>query len=59
MRVTWNDKKTVLAINFAAKGDDKSQVVVQHSKLPNARSAAKMKKYWGEALDRMKSLLEE
>ena len=59
MRVTWNDKKTILAINFAAKGDEKSQVVVQHSKLPNARSAAKMKKYWGEALDRLKSLIEK
>jgi uncharacterized protein YndB with AHSA1/START domain len=59
MRVTWNDRKTSLEISFLPKGEDKSQVVVQHSKLPDARAAAKMKKYWGEALDRLRTLLEK
>jgi uncharacterized protein YndB with AHSA1/START domain len=59
MRVTWNDRKTSLEINFYPKGEDKSQVVVQHSKLPDARAAARMKKYWGEALDRLRALLEK
>ena len=59
MRATWNDRKTTLEINFYPKGDEKSQVVVQHSKLPNAKSAAKMKKYWGEALDRLRALIEQ
>lgn len=59
MRVTWNDKKTVLAITFLSKGDNKSQVVVQHSKLPNAKSAATMKKFWGEALDRLRGVVEK
>lgn len=58
MRVTWKDGKSSLEINFYAKGDDKSQVAVQHSKLPDAKSAAKMKTYWGQALDRLRELLE-
>ena len=41
MRVTWNDRKTSLEINFYPKIEDKSQVVVQHSKLPHAKAAAK------------------
>lgn len=57
MRVTWNDVKTSLEISFYPKGDDKSQVVVQHSKLPNAKAAATMKTYWGKALDRLRTLL--
>jgi len=59
MRATWNDRKTTLEINFYPKGDEKSQVVVQHSKLPDAKSAAKMKRYWGEALDRLRALIEQ
>ncbi len=59
MRVSWNDKKTSLEINFYPKGPDKSQVVVQHSKLPDARSSAKMKTYWGKALDRLRASLEK
>jgi len=59
MRVTWNDNKTSLEINFYPKEADKSQVVVQHSKLPDAKSSARMKSYWGKALDRLRSSLEE
>ncbi len=59
LRVTWNDVKTSLEISFIAKGDDKSQVVVQHSKLPNARASATMKTYWGKALDRLRASLEK
>ena len=59
MRVTWNDVKTSLEISFVAKGDDKSQVVVQHSKLPNAKASTTMKTYWGKALDRLRASLEK
>jgi hypothetical protein len=55
MRFTWKDGKTILAINFYPKDKEKSQVVVQHSKLPSATSAARMKTYWGKALDRLKA----
>jgi Activator of Hsp90 ATPase homolog 1-like protein len=58
MRVTWKDKKTSLEINFYPKNADKSQVVVQHSKLANASAAAKMKIYWAKALDRLRESVE-
>ena len=58
IRITWEDGKTSVAAAFLAKGDGKTQVVAQHSKLPNSRSAAKMKKFWGEALDRLKETIE-
>jgi uncharacterized protein YndB with AHSA1/START domain len=58
LRITWEDGKTSLAVAFLAKSADKSQVVAQHSKLPDAKSAAKMKKFWAEALDRLKTVLE-
>ncbi len=59
MRVTWNDNKTSLEVNFYPKDDMKSQVVVQHSKLPDDKSAARMKTFWGKALDRLKASLEK
>src|SRR5205814_1687430 len=59
MRATWNDVKTSLEINFYPKGNDKSQVVVQHSKLPNAKASATMKTYWTRALDRLRDSLEK
>ena len=59
MRVTWSDRKSSLEISFLPKGDGKSQVVVQHSKLPDAKASAKMKKYWGAALDRLREALEK
>ncbi|MCM3903785.1 MAG: DUF4287 domain-containing protein [Pyrinomonadaceae bacterium] len=58
MRVTWKDGKTSLEFYFSAKGDGKSQVVIQHSKLPDAKAAAKMKTFWGQALDRLREGLE-
>jgi len=58
MRVTWKDQKSSLEINFYPKSADKSQVVVQHSKLANASEAAKMKTYWGKALDLLRETVE-
>jgi uncharacterized protein YndB with AHSA1/START domain len=58
MRVTWHDQKTSLEVGFIDKGAGKSQVVVQHSKLPDDKSAARMKTYWAKALDRLKETLE-
>ena len=59
MRITWSDGKTGLEINFLPKSENKSQVVVQHSKLPNAKSSAKMKAYWSDALGRLRAALEQ
>ena len=59
MRVTWPDGKTNLEINFYPKGDGKSQVVVQHNKLPNAKASGSMKSYWSKALDQLRDSLEQ
>jgi len=58
MRVTWNDGESSLEIGFHAK-DHKAQVVVQHSKLPNAKASEKMKAFWTKALDRLRASLEK
>jgi uncharacterized protein YndB with AHSA1/START domain len=57
IRITWNDD-TDVAVAFYPKGEDKCQVVAQHGKLKDARSGAKMKAFWGGALDQLKKLLE-
>jgi hypothetical protein len=57
MRVSWKDGKTSLEINFYGKEPGKSQVVVQHSKLSDAKTAARMKTYWSKALDRLRENL--
>ena len=58
LRITWVDGKTSLAVAFLPKGADKSQVVAQHSKIPDAKGAAKMKTFWAQALDRLKAQIE-
>jgi uncharacterized protein YndB with AHSA1/START domain len=57
MRITWAGGTNV-EVNFASKGAGKSHVSVQHGKLPSAREVARMKAFWTEALDRLKSTLE-
>jgi uncharacterized protein YndB with AHSA1/START domain len=57
IRATWKDKKTSIEVNFYPKGD-RYQVTVQHSKLKDARTAARMKSFWAEALDRLKAAVE-
>jgi len=58
VRILWSDKGTRLSVDFYSKGDSKSQVVVQHLKLPNSEKAAEMKEYWSQALEKLKSALE-
>jgi hypothetical protein len=57
LRIICEDGKTHLDVNIYAKGDDKAQVTLQHTKLANAREAARMKKCWGEALRRLQETL--
>ena len=58
MRATWSDGKTSLSIRFYPKDANKTQVVVQQSKLADAKAAARMKTYWSKALDRLRESLE-
>lgn len=58
LRITWEDGTTSLEVSFMPKGAGKSQVVAQHSKIPDAKGVAKMKKFWAKALDRLKESIE-
>jgi len=58
MRITWKMGESSVDVGFYAKGGDKSMVAVEHSKLPDATTATRQKHYWGDALGRLKALLE-
>jgi hypothetical protein len=55
-RVTWKDGTSVEAY-FVPKGEAKSQLAVQHERLPSKQAAAQMKQYWGERLDALVGVL--
>ena len=58
MRITWRDG-TNLDVDFYEKGPAKSQVSLQHSRLPDAETASIMKAFWKEALGRLQVALKE
>ncbi len=58
IRALWVDQKTRISVNFYPKGEDKTQVVIQHMKLPTAEEGEKMKTYWKNALGNLSSLVE-
>lgn len=57
LRVTWGDGSNI-EVRFYPKGAAKTQITVQHGRLPNSRTAAKQKAFWGEAFDRLAQLVE-
>ena len=56
MRITWPDRTSV-AVGFYPKGAGKSQVAIQHEKLPDKATAERLKTYWTERLDALGELL--
>lgn len=57
LRVTWEDGSN-LEVLFAAKGKERSQVTVDHRKLPPGEAVARMRSFWKERLDALRDLLE-
>lgn len=57
VRLTWIDGHTSVEVGFYPKGDARSQVTVQHSKLASAAAGERMKAYWKEALGRLERSL--
>jgi hypothetical protein len=55
MRLTWLDNSTLVQVHFYGKGPAKCQVVVQHERLPDAKTAERFKTYWAERLDALQS----
>jgi hypothetical protein len=59
IRAAWNNGSTRISIDFYEKGEDKSQIALQHMKLKNSADAEKMKKFWRDVMERMKLSLEK
>ena len=58
MRMTWTAGDSRVNVGFFAKGPDRSLVQIEHAKLANAAAVTRQKAYWGNALERLKALLE-
>lgn len=58
LRITWSDGTTNVEVLFTSRAATKSQVSVQHNRLADEAAAEKMKRYWGEQLDRLQAYLE-
>lgn len=60
LRMDWGkDGATRVDVELYAKGNARSQIVVQHSKLAGAEDVEKMKTYWRAALAKLASLAEK
>jgi hypothetical protein len=57
LRITWPDGSTV-SVNFWSKGEAKSQVQVNHEKLPDEAAAATLKAFWATVLNRLVAALD-
>jgi hypothetical protein len=58
LRAKWNDT-TRLSVYFYGKGEEKTQIAVDHMKLTSTKESAKMKSYWFNALNRLEMTLAE
>ena len=56
-RITWHDGTNVEA-GFYDKGENKSSIAVQQSKLPDAKSVREQKQFWSDALAKLKKEVE-
>ena len=56
LRLDWNGN-TIIAVGFLSKGEKKSSVAVQHTKLADKETADRLKKYWSEQLDNLADTL--
>jgi hypothetical protein len=57
VRAKWNGDSR-LSVGFYSKSSEKTQVAVDHEKLPSSKECAKMKAYWYEALNRLQGMIE-
>jgi hypothetical protein len=57
-RFDWGDGSTRVNVGFTDKGAGRSQVALEHSRLPNAGEADRMKAFWRERVSTLKKQLE-
>ena len=58
-RYDWEDGATRVVFGFIDKGEAKSQVALEHERLPDADAAEGMKAWWRERVAELKRVLEE
>ncbi len=58
VRFEWEGGASMVVASVSAIGEAKSQVAVQHMRLPDAKTAAEMKAFWRERVGALKALLE-
>lgn len=56
IRITWPDETNVV-VYFYPKGDNKTQISVQHNKLENQEDVMKRKAYWQAQLIKLNTFL--
>ncbi|HEY3013194.1 MAG TPA: hypothetical protein VGJ36_10630 [Gemmatimonadales bacterium] len=56
MRITWPDRTSV-EVGFMRRAAAKSQVALQHGKLPDRAAAMRVKQYWAERLRALEDVL--
>ena len=57
-RFDWADGPTRVHVTFLPRGESRSTVAVEHTRLPGAGEAERMKMYWRERLSVLKGALE-
>ena len=57
IRMIWKDGKTEVNVYFYSKGENKTQVVVEHNKLAEAATVKRMQDYWSVKLEKLQKLL--
>jgi hypothetical protein len=57
IRLDWDGGKTLVVVAFYPKSANKTQITVQHSKLPSANAARNQKLYWAEQLEKLGQVL--
>jgi uncharacterized protein YndB with AHSA1/START domain len=59
IRIAWLENQSSVDVQFYTRGEEKSQVTINHGKLNNQDEVNQIRQYWGEALARLKALLEK
>ena len=58
-RFDWADDGTRVSVTLEATGDAKSQLALEHERLPDPETAQKTKAFWRERLTVLKAELED
>lgn len=58
LRITWVDGRTHLDVHFWPRGEGRTLVQLDHSRLGSVEDAARFRTFWGAALERLREFLE-